>query len=116
METILKGGFHEATITAFALKGSTVTIGLEGVHREDGIQDLVVMLLGTRAILVDGIPNERIEMVSDDGEVLTLDQTENVVELIVLWNEYSPRKSTTVCYRFICEGVQIRSADQTENP
>ena len=107
MATTLDGGFHEATITAFAMEGATVTIGLEGVLRDDRTQDLVVQVFGTRETLVDGIPNRQIGMLSDDGEVLTLDQTGNLVELIVLWNEYDPRKATTVCYRFVCEGVRI---------
>jgi hypothetical protein len=116
METILNGGFHESTITTLALDGSTMTIGLEGVHRRNTIQDLVVIFLGVREVLVDGVPRGRIGMESDDGEVLTLDQTGNLIELIVLWNEYSPRKSTTASYRFVCEAVQIRLAGESETP
>ena len=75
------------------------------------------MLLGVREILVDGVPqNERIGMESDDGEVLTLDQTGNLIELIVLWNEYSPRNSTTVAYSFVCDAVRIHLAGESATP
>ena len=114
MEAILNGGFHEATVTSLAVDGSTVTIGLEGVYRDDGIQDVIVILLGVRETLVDGVLNERVAMESDDGEVLTLDQTGNLIELIVLWNEYSPRKSITVSYSFVCDVVRIHPARPVE--
>ena len=106
---LFSSGFHEATIVSLAKAGTTIRIGLEGVQRIVGLAELIVELLGVREVYVNGVATELLQMESDDGEVLDLERVKDGIELLVLWNDFSLRRTTTMAYRFVCESVRIEA-------
>jgi hypothetical protein len=100
-------GFHESSVTSVRRDGTTLTLELEGVHFEMGTHFASIRLMGVQAITRDGIEVGDLVPESDDGEVLTLQSTENTLHLIVEWPDFGNHQDQTRSYRITYDSLEI---------
>jgi hypothetical protein len=100
-------GFHESSIARIRRDGTTITLELEGVHFEMGTLSASVRLMGVQTITRDGIEVGDLVPESEDGEVLTLQSTENTLHLIVEWPDFENHQNQTRSYRITYDALEI---------
>jgi hypothetical protein len=101
-------GSHESSIVGFRLESATLTIELEGVHRGNEVASATIRLFGVKSIERDGIAIRALPQELDDGEVLTLEHTEETLELLAEWTDFKTHLSETHSYRVICDSLTIK--------
>ena len=101
---ILKGiSFHDSTLTSISREGSAICLGLDSVYVNGTLRSAKVFLINVGDMTSQGLPIDDLRMEGDDGEILTLEPTEEGVKLILIWENYKTRSQVTKSYRINCE-------------
>ena len=92
--------FHESTVTKFLTEQNNFVIGLEDVSTDCSSDKVEIVVEGCSKILVDSVPavDSSLRMPCADGEVLTLELSEEKVFVLVEWNDFSSGTSFTQSY------------------
>jgi hypothetical protein len=80
MESTQRLGFHESTIASVRNEAGSLIVELDGVHFGDSVRPASIRVTGIRAITRDGIPAADLLPECEDGEVLTLQYSEQVLK------------------------------------
>lgn len=91
--------FHDATVVVFDRRQDAVCLGLSDVHHHQGSRSVRIEVRDIVEIIADGAVVDTIAMEHEDGEVLTLEVSDESIFLIVQWNDFDNRKSVTRSYR-----------------
>jgi hypothetical protein len=91
--------FHEATVAAFARRDDTVRLALSDVRDRDRRRSVYLEVREVVEIVSDGVVVDTVSMEHEDGEVMTLDVSDENIYLIVQWNDFDNRTSVTKSYR-----------------
>jgi len=92
-------GFHEATVVRFYRYDAAIELELEDVLVDGEKSRVVLTVSPASSVMVDGDLSNAPLMAADDGEILTLEISGDVLSLIIEWNDFSRRKSFTKSYR-----------------
>ncbi len=109
MQSAQKIGFHESTISRVRNEDKSRVIELDGVHFGETVQTALVRIKGVEAITRDGIPIEEALAECSDGEVLRLEYSDQVVQLIVECTDFKNHRSQTYSYRIACDSVEVEA-------
>lgn len=91
--------FHEATITKFCRHDATVEIRLEDVL-VDGLKSQVILKISPVAsVMIDSELSDSYLMEAGDGEILSLEISDDGISMIIEWNDFSQGKSFTKVYK-----------------
>lgn len=91
--------FHESTVVAFDRQHDVVRLSLSDVRYNERTRSVYVEVRDVTAILADGRIVTDVRMEHEDGEVLTLEVSDEQVYLIVQWNDFGNHATTTKSYR-----------------
>ena len=100
--------FHDSTIRKIESSEVTISIEIDDVFMNDEMKSVEVRFEGVQDLLEDGTPCRKLLMKMPDAEIVVLKTTKEQVELIVIWNDYQLRRSSTKMYRFSCRDIAIR--------
>lgn len=92
-------GFHEATVIRFCRYDAVLELELEDVLVDGQKSRVALMVSHVSRVMIDGELSNAPLMAANDGEVLTLEISENSLSLIVEWNDFRHRKSFTKSYK-----------------
>jgi len=90
--------FHEATVLSFRADRQRFIMRLEGVFYRDAFHECTVEMTPVERIETDAGPAESLEMPTEDGEILTLDLSQDRVFAIIEWNDFAARTHQTRSY------------------
>jgi hypothetical protein len=107
MQSTKRIGFHESSVVGIRREDGTVTIELEGVHLGDDLRAASIRLTGVQTIIRDGVAVDDLASECEEGEVLTLQHTQNTLHLIVEWTDFKKHQSLTHSYKVECDLVEI---------
>jgi len=107
MQSTQRIGFHESTINSVHNEAGALVVELDGVHFGDTVRPASVRIAGIQAITRDGIPTVDLLEECKDGEVLTLQYSDQVVQLIVECTDFKNHRSQTYSYRIACDSVEV---------
>ncbi|HZU29008.1 MAG TPA: hypothetical protein VFA04_26015 [Bryobacteraceae bacterium] len=108
MLTAQNVSFHEAGIKEARLtENRTIVLALEGVHTDDVRRDAEVRIGGVRVILRDSCLIDDFAMESPDGEILSLENRDGVVSLIIEWNDFDRKEHFTRAYQITCDSIAV---------
>lgn len=101
MSTPKQMGFHEATVVRFCRYDAVLEIELEDVLVDGQKSRVTLMVSPVSSVLIDGeLSNVNVPLMeANDGEILTVDMSENALSLIIEWNDFSRGKAFTKSYR-----------------
>ena len=111
-----KIGFHEASIVGLRHEGGTVTFELEGVHLGAEMHSAIIQLKGVQKITRNGVQVKNLVMESDDGEILTLQNTGTTLRLLVEWNDFKKHHSQTSSYRITSNSIKVEIPQTSDDP
>ena len=100
-------GFHEATVVRFCKYDAVLELELEDVLVDGQKARVVLKVLPVSSVMIDGELSNAPLMAADDGEILTLEMSENALSLIIEWNDFSRRKSFTKSYRVLGGEISV---------
>lgn len=107
MITSERMSFHEATVTRFCRYDVTLELELDDVL-VDGVKSRVLLKLSPVVCMtIDGQLSDQHLMEQDDGEVLSLDMSEDGVSAVIEWNDFSQGKSVTKVYQISGGSVSV---------
>src|SRR5260370_5365995 len=109
MQSTQRIGFHESTITSVRKEAGSVILELEGVHFGDNVRNASIRVMGIQTIMCDGIPTADLLAECEDGEVLTLQYTDNDLQLIVECTDFKNRRSQTYSYRSTYNSIEVKA-------
>jgi len=95
MNTSKQIGFHGATVTSFCKHDDIIELELEDVLVDDRKSQILLIIFPALSLMMDGELSNLPLMAAEDGEVIMLEISENVLSLIIEWNDFSCRKSFT---------------------
>lgn len=99
--------FHEATVTRFCRYDAALDLELDDVL-VDGIASRVILKISpVFYVKIDGEFSNNPLMKLNDGEVLSLDITEDGVSAVIEWNDFSEGVSVIREYRVSGGGVSV---------
>lgn len=99
--------FHEATVVRFCRCGDALELELEDVLVAGVKSRAVLKISPVVCVRVDGmLPTQQL-MELDDGEVLSLETSEDGVLVIIEWNDFSQKKSVTRSYQISGSNISI---------
>jgi|GEM_PF-2121555 len=102
--------FHESTVLDFKRIGDSIKLELEDVdtgETGESKSHVLIIFKAIRKINTDAKESGTDLMAAEDGEVLTLNLSEQQMELIVQWNEFSQHRHFMHSYYVDCERIQI---------
>ncbi len=105
---------HESTVRNINQSGSDVHIELDDVSfdgrtTDDNRKPVLVTVNNVTEILRDSVPVNSIYSEMEDGELVSLDQEENGVTLLIEWISYTPKKRITVSYDLVGGIMSLKS-------
>jgi hypothetical protein len=100
-------GSHEATILALRQKVGAVEVELEGATYDGEPRSIILTFEGAADYTADDERVGGLFMEAEDGEVLTLDASDDGVRLLVEWNDFEAHKQFTRCYQFRANSVLV---------
>jgi len=68
-----------------------------------------VRLMGVLTIICDGKIVDDFVPVYEDGEILTLEHTENTAHLIVDWTDFKKHQNQTRSYEITCASIKVET-------
>ncbi len=99
--------FHEASLANIYSDKNFLRLCLEDVVQADGLKVIGYLILnGVSRIDVDSVMSSSLQMESPDGEIIDLDCTDNELNMIVQWNDFTNHVSTTRHYYVIYDSMQ----------
>lgn len=99
--------FHEATVTKFCRYDATLELELEDVLVDGKKLRVVLKLAPVISMTIDGELSDQPLMVMGDGEVLSLDVSEEGISAVIEWNDFSQGKSLTKAYQVSGGSVSV---------
>ena len=112
MINISKGqiGFHESSILRATTQGTTIRFKMEGVLIERSFRDVEVHVENVEKITKNYLQVSSFIMESADSEILSLDERNGIVFLVLYWNFSSAPNPPPVAYEFKGPNVVLRLA------
>ena len=101
-----KVSFHDANLVGVLQEKDCVTFALEDVSIGDSQISVIATASNIESITRDDLQVKRLEMETDDGEVLQLGIENNLITLVVTWHRHAPHSQDTHTYRM--SGKRIR--------
>jgi hypothetical protein len=90
--------FHEATVVGFCRHDAVFELELEDVLVEQKKSRVLLMVQPVLGVTIDGEPSNDLLMEADDGEILTLELSDDFLSMVIEWNDFSHKKSVTKSY------------------
>lgn len=100
-------GFHEATVVRFCRYDTNLQLELEDVLVGGRKSRVVLTVSPVLKVMVDAKLSNSPLMEADDGEILTLEMSENTLSLIIEWNDFLHGRSFTKSYQVLGGEVTI---------
>lgn len=100
-------GFHEATVVRFCKYDAALQLELEDVLVEGKKSRVILEVSPVSSMLIDGDVSNSPLMVANDGEILALEVSKNILSFIIEWNDFSCKKTFTKSYRVFGDGVSV---------
>lgn len=97
--------FHESSVAAFFKHGTSIYLDLDEVQLDGKRMSVRLDFKNVNSFLENGENIDNVEMPFPDGEVLTLIYIDNIVDLIVEWNDFASHESIVRSYRFFSESI-----------
>src|SRR5260221_3516075 len=88
MPEINEISFHESTVVSFKKVADDVRLDLIEVNVLGTLMSANICIEHADKIFIDDEPAGTVEMVFDDGEVLSLDISSDDLKLLVEWNDF----------------------------
>ncbi len=102
--------FDEATVTGFYKYDALLKLELEDVLVGERKSDVVVTVSAVTNVFVDGELSDESLMAAEDGEVLSLELSDDGFLLIIEWNIFTPRRMFTKSYKIVGGNVSVSVA------
>ena len=102
-----KVSFHDANLVGVHQERNCVTFALEDVSIGDSQISMTVRASNIESITRDNLQVKRIEMETDDGEVLRIGIEDNLIILVVTWHRHAPHSQDTHTYRMSGKGIRL---------
>lgn len=109
--------FHESTVLNFKRHDDSIKLELEDVstgHIGESKSHVFITCNGIKKIKTDAKESGSNLMAAEDGEVLTLNFTNQTMELIVQWNNFSQHHHFIHAYYIDFDSFQIETNPQKE--
>lgn len=107
MITSKRMSFHEATVTRFCRHDVTLELELEDVLVDGNKSRVMIKLSPVVCVTIDDESSDQALMELSDGEVLSLDVSENSISAVIEWNDFSQGKSVTKVYQISGGSVSV---------
>lgn len=108
MTALKQMNFHEATVVAFRRSDSAVMLELEDVLVGGAKSNVALRISPVYSLSIDDEPHDGEELLEyDDGEVLSLEMSDECVVLNVEWNDFSSGASCTKSYKILAGGISV---------
>ncbi len=102
--------FDEATVTGFCKYDAVLKLELEDVLVGEGRSDVVLTVEPVTNVFVEGELSNEPLMAAEDGEVISLELSDDGFVLVVEWNNFTPRRMFTKSYKIIGGNVSFSVA------
>jgi hypothetical protein len=98
--------FHDSTVRSINQSGSKVVINLDdvsldGKRSEESSVSAQVVICDIKGIIRNSAQTDSIDLEEDDGEMLSIHQSDVGVIMTIQWTNYNPRKIYTATYNLI---------------
>ena len=92
--------FEDSTLRAVRSAPGTLMMEFEDVFSNRTKASFEVIFEGVHDLTEDDSPCQELTMEMPDAEVLTFEEMDGWIDLIVLWRDYRKHLSSTKAYRF----------------
>ena len=101
-------GYHDSNVHTFYGLDEKIVVGLSEVAYGDTTVNVNITITNPRQTIIDEAIASIWRMPGEDGELLTFDIQQEMVLIVIEWNEYSPFHHHITCYEIYGGIVDIR--------
>ena len=101
-----KLNFNDSTVANFSSDNDTALLEVDDVHHEGNLVKVNITVENYISLQSDNAPESheltnisKLEMLSEDGNVIVFDSDETSFTVLITWHEYQPLKLTTRNYK-----------------
>lgn len=99
--------FHEASVVRFCKSDEGIELQLDNVLVGGERRRVILNISPVFSMKIDGEMSSAPLMAADDGEILTLEMSEQAVSLVIEWNDFSNKKSFVRSYQLLGRKVSV---------
>lgn len=107
MSSLERTSFHEATVISFCKYDADLKLELEDVLIDKDKSHVVLAVSPVTDVFVDGELSDGSLMETSDGEVLSLDLSNDGFSVIVEWHDFTQGEMFTKSYRILGGNVSL---------